>query len=546
MKKLKFIMGMALSGLLLVGCSNGSDANSESGANGNETTVNIADFAELTGGDITQITDTKTFTMINNVQEGLYRFDENNELQPALVDGEPQVSDDKLTYTFTLREGAKWSNGEPVTAHDFEYGWKRMVNPDTGAGGAYFFDNVIKNAHKITYEKSDINTLGVKALDDYTLEVQLEKPIPYFLDLLADPLYFPHNEKAIKAFGDTYGSSSDTMVYNGPFTLENWNGGSTEWTYKKNPDYWDNEHVNVDNVNVQVIKEDATGANLYDSGEIDWAQLRGEYAKQYANHEDYVQVPQKNAMYLTLNQDKDKDLANKNLRLALAYAIDRKTLTDTVLGDGSTALSTLTPPDFAKTPDGSEYTDKLTNKQSNDNAQATAYLEKAKAELGKDNIILEYLSVDDESSKLVAEYIQGQIQDTLSGVSIEIRTVPSKSLYSTIESGDFDIARTGWGPDFADPITFLDMFVSSSSYNYGKYNNPAYDTLISNVKTTDADNLDQRMTDLAQAEDTLLGDAGIITAYSSGLTTLQRPTIKNLFIDPLTGQQTYKYMTIEN
>ena len=540
MKKSYHLIACLVIGLLFIcGCSK----NSSSSSKGKE--VNLALISELNSGDLATVTDTNTFTMFNNVQEGLYRFDENNHLQKALVKEDPKISEDQLTYTFKLREGAKWSNGDPVTAKDFEYGWRRMCDPKTGAGGAYFFDYVIKNAHQVIYEKAPVDSLGVKALDDYTLEVSLDYPVPYFLDLLADPLYFPHNQKAVEKFGDKFGSSSETMVYNGPFVLKNWTGSTAEWSYEKNPDYWDKDNVHVDKVNIQVVKEDATAVNLFELGKLDWLQLRGEYSKQYAKNPCFVSVPQKASMYLTMNQTDKSLLKNKNLRLAIAYAFDRKQLTERVLGDGSIPLGTLTPPDFVKTADGKDYIEGVQNKHEKNPELAKEFLQKAKAELGKDKFKLEYLAVDDESSKLVAEYLQGQIQETLPDVQITIKTVPSKSLFPTLKKGEFDMARTGWGPDLFDPITFLNLFEGKSKYNDGKYTNAAFDQLVHRAKIEDAKDKDLRMKDMQEAESIFLKEAGAPTLYAKALATLHKPHMKKFFIDPLTGQQTYKFIELE-
>lgn len=542
------VLGVGVT-LVLASCASGEAETTGNGTDSthkspqNEVTIGIA--KELTGGDIAAVTDTNTFTMLNNVQEGLYRFDQNNELQPALVEGEPEISADKLTYVFQLKQDAQWSNGDPVTAHDFEYGWKRMVNPDTAAGGAYFYDNVIQNAHAIMYEGADPDSLGIKAVDDYTLEVTLENAVPYFLDLMADPLYFPHNQNAVEEFGDSYGNSSETMVYNGPFVLTEWNGADLNWTYEKNADYWDAENVQIDEVNIEVIKEDATGANLYESGNLDWVQLKGQYAQQYAEHEDYTVIPQQNSLYLMLNQEEGQPLANKSLRQAIAFSFDRSGLTDTVLNDGSQPLDTVTPSEFSATSDGTDYVDSVTSKQAYDAEKAQQYLEQAKEETGQDTFEIEYLSDDDTSSKTIAEYIQGQIQQTLPGVTISIRTVPSNSRFAAQADGSFEMVKAGWGPDFADPVTFLDLFTSTSNYNYGHYNNPEFDQLVIDAKTVDSSNPDAHLATLAEAESLLLEEAGVVTLNSGALAVLQRPTIQDLFIDPLTGQQTYKYMTVE-
>lgn len=528
------------------------DANSE----GDKTTaasseeiqeITIAINNELTSGDIAAITDTNTFTMINNTGEGLYRMDENNELTDGIAEGEPEISEDGLTYTFHLREDAKWSNGDDVVAQDFVYGWQRMVNPETVAGAAYMLEYVA-NASAIMAGEADVDSLGVKALDDHTLEVTLEQPVSYFLSVTTDPTYFPQNQAFIEEMGEKYGTSSETMISNGPFTLENWTGTNMEWTYAKNDSYWDADNVAIDEVNLTVLKDDSTAANLYESGEVDRVKLAGEYAKQYESHPDYQTVTLNTSFYLLMNQERDgatTPLANENLRKAIAYAIDREALTSVVTAAGTAPTSGLIPENFTETPiTGEDFVEEVGELITYDTAAAAEFWEQAKAELGTDSLALEYLSDDDEASKQIAEFVQSQLQTNLPGLTITIRTVPSNARFEEQAKGNFDLVKAGWGPDFADPTTFHNLFAEDSPYNYSAYQSEEFNELLDEASTTNANDLEARWQNLLDAETVLMEEAGTAPLYSGAEAILQRDTIEGMTIDPLTGQQTYKYIEV--
>lgn len=509
--------------------------------------ITVAVNNELTSGDVAAVTDTNTFTMINNTGEGLYRMDENNELTDGIAIGTPETSEDGLTYTFHLREDAKWSNDDNVVAQDFVYGWQRMVDPDTLSGAAYML-NYVANASAIMAGEADVTSLGVEAIDDYTLEVTLERPVSYFLNVTADPTYFPQNQKFIEEMGNKYGTSSETMISNGPFILADWIGTNMEWTYAKNKNYWDAEHVAIDEVHTIVLKDDATAANLYQSGEVDRVKLSGEYSKQFEADPAYQTVNLNTSFYLLMNQQRDgkaTPLASESLRKAIAYSIDRESLTSAVTAAGTSPTTGLIPAQFTYNPVTDEdFVDEVGELITFDTTVATQYWEQAKAELGTDAIELEYLSDDDETSKQLAEFIQSQLETNLPGLTISIRTVPSNARFEEQAKGNFDLVKAGWGPDFADPTTFLNLFAADSSSNYSSYGSEAFNKLLIEADTTNANNLEARWQNLLDAETLLMEEAGTAPLYSGSEAILQRETIKGMTIDPLTGQQTYQYIQL--
>ncbi|PED69833.1 peptide ABC transporter substrate-binding protein, partial [Bacillus pseudomycoides] len=197
--------------------------------------LNRTETNEIPTMDTSKNTDTLGSQILGNTMEGLYRLDKDNKPIPAVAESSTKSEDGKK-YTFKLRKDAKWSNGDPVTAKDFVFAWQRLVDPKTASEYA-FIAYYIKNAEAINQGKAEVSTLGAKAVDDYTLEVELETAVPYFLNLTAFVSYYPLNEKFVKEKGDKYGLESDTVVYNGPFVLTDWKH-EEGWKLKKNDNYW--------------------------------------------------------------------------------------------------------------------------------------------------------------------------------------------------------------------------------------------------------------------------------------------------------------------
>ncbi len=234
--------------------------------------LNRTENQEIPTMDVSKSTDTLGSQILGNTMEGLYRLDKDNKPIPAAAESSTKSEDGKK-YTFKLRKDAKWSNGDPVTAKDFVYAWQRLLDKNTAAEYA-FIAYYIKNGEAINKGEKPLTDLGAKAVDDYTLEVELEKPVPYFLNLMAFPSYYPLNEKFVKEKGDKFGLEADTTLYNGPFVMASWKH-EQGWQLKKNDKYWDNKTVKLEEINYSVVKEVATKVNLYDTGSIDFTLLSG-------------------------------------------------------------------------------------------------------------------------------------------------------------------------------------------------------------------------------------------------------------------------------
>lgn len=543
MKKFFAISALALL-LFVTGCNSVSKTES---SESKKAIVHFTEPAELLTLDTTQEEDFTSFNAQNQVLEGLYQLNEKDEAIPAVAKDLPKISEDKQTYTISLREEAKWSNGKPVTAADFLYAWRRAVTPETAPSYASLFVSSIKNADAIYQGKMKPEELGVEAPDEHTLVIQLIKPIPYFTSLLTFETFFPINQAFAEKQGSDYGTSAKTTLYNGPFVLEGWEQNADTWQYVKNPDYWDNKNVKVDEIQTTVVKSTSTAVNLYQTDELDRVVLDGEFSKQYKNDPDFQNQNDTKMGYLRFNQGTEKPLANQNLRKAIALAIDRETFVKNILGDGSIAAEGFVPQHFVQNPKtGEDFRKENGVQQTFDKTAAQKAYTEAKKELNKDDITLVYLSKDTDTEKKTAEYLASQIAEVLLGIKFEITTLPSNNLQERYLAGDYDIAFGQWMPDFKDASTFLDMFASTSGLNHVNYKNPTYDQLIQAASETDAANEEKRWSDLLQAEQLLLAeDYTIAPIYQQQTALLQNKQISGVVKHAFGSPYSFKYIQVE-
>lgn len=317
-------------------------------------TLSIATNGELSTLDSALYNDVPTSDMIGQINEGLYRVTTGSEVEPGQAES-VDVSDDGLVYTFTLRDGLTWSNGDPVTAGDFVYSYQRLVDPNSGSVAATTVE-VFKNAAAIRNGEMELDELGVVALDDQTLEITLEYPAPYLPKLLTGSRFLPVSQAFAEEVGDSYGTSSENLVSNGPFTIENWNGTNLEWNLIKNPNYWDADNVYLEDVLVQVVKETGTGADLFDAQQLDYAVLTDDFVQQYEGSEFFHSVPKATVGYMSFNTTREAT-GNANIRRAIAQGFDKELYANSVIQDGSTPLNGLVPVGFDVNEEGVDFRD---------------------------------------------------------------------------------------------------------------------------------------------------------------------------------------------
>lgn len=549
---LLLVFGLVLT-VFLAACSGDDDTSSDGGEgtedSAPEQVLNITEASQIPTMDSAQATDAVAFQFLGETIEGLYRLDENAQPVPAIAAGEPEISEDGTEWTVQLRDDAVWSNGDPVVAADFVFAWRRAVDPQTGSEyGPFMMNGVLKNAEAVNNGDVPIEELGVEAVSDTELKITLEKPIPYFHSLLTFGTYLPLNEAFVTETGEDYALNSDNLLYNGPFTLTEWDptGENPEqWTLVKNADYWDAESVKLEKINVSVVKETSTRVNLYNTGEVDRANLSAEYVEKYAGSEDYKSLPEPTLFYLKLNQANEA-LANQNIRKAIAMSIGKQDLVDVILANGSIPATGAVPKDFTAHPEtGEDFREINGDLITEDKEAAKDFWAKGLEELGVDSVELGYLGGDSDVALEMDAYIKNQLEDNLEGLTVEIVSVPFEERISRNEKGEYDIQNSGWGPDYIDPNTWLEMWTSTSPYMTNNYNNEEYDSLIAEANNELLTEPVKRYENFLEAEKVLMEDASIAPLYQRSRAYLWRPSVKGVIFNPMGADFTYKHAYIE-
>lgn len=527
MKAKRMIAGamVVASAVLLVACGSKSSSSTE--------TFNRMEKDVISTMDNAHITDVISGQAAVDTGDGLYRY-KGKKLQPAVATKVVKPTNKGLTYTFNLRK-TKWSNGDPVTAKDFVFAWRRATDPKTKSEYAYLFSG-IKNADDITAGKKAPSTLGVKAEGNYKLVVTMERPIPYFSTMMVNPVFFPLNQKTVEKYGKKFGTQSKYLVFNGPFKLTNWNGTGNSWDEVKNKSYWNAKQVKLDKIHVQVVKDANTAANLFATKKLDDAVLTGEIAKQHAKDKDYVGDKQGRTSYLDMNEEKVPDFKNLKLRQAVAMAISRKEFANKVIGDGSFGISTLTPENSGSNPKTGEDFAKEAAKES-ETVQSYNLKEAKKLwaeglkEVGKSGEQVTLTTDDTDVAKKSAEYIQSALEQ-LPGMKVSISSVPFKTRIQRSLDGTAQFILSGWQGDFPDPISFLDLYTTGNTYNFSHWSNKQYDELIKASETTDANNETKRYNDLLKAQELLSKEAPVATLYQTVQGHLRNPKLKGVTFSP--------------
>lgn len=538
-------IALSLTGLaLLAACGNVSG---ESKDNANEP-VKFLETGELLTLNTTAEEDFVSFTAQNQVFEGLYTLDKKDNFVPGVAASMPEINSDQTEYTIKLRKDAKWSDGSQVTADDFVYAWRRAVDPKTAPSYAALFKDSIKNATAIHEGKLPASELGVVAPDAETLKITLKKPVPYFISLLSFETFFPQKQAFVEKQGDKYGTDAKHTLYNGPFVMQSWDGNTSKnWTYAKNPEYWDKKSVDVDKISVQVAKDINAGVNLYNTKEADRAPLSGEYAKQYKDRADFLTEKDSLVSYLRFNQKRDgkaTPLANNALRHALNLAVDKEALTSEILGDGSFPANGLLPKDFVQNPKtGADFRTDSGEHLLYNKTEASKYLAQAKKELRADTITLELLGDDQDTTKTIFTFLKNQFETNLPGVTINIKTMPAKSATELTRSSDYDMSLAAWMPDFKDPWTYSSLFLSDYYNNSMHYNSPKYDQLVKSTDTTLATDASARWNAFIASEKVLLDDdAAILPLYQHQVAVLQNPDITGVQKHTFGSPYSYKFI----
>ncbi|WP_018132025.1 peptide ABC transporter substrate-binding protein [Effusibacillus pohliae] len=521
---------LTMAGSVLAGCSKGGD-NAQGGTTGAKQELNIAFSAEPPALDNSKATASAAFTMINAFNEGLYRLDKDGKAQPALAKALPEISPDGKTYKITLRDGITYWDGTPVKASDFEYAWKRTLDPATKSQYA-FMVAWIKGGKEYNEGKGKAEDVQVKALDDKTLQFTLEQPKAFFTELLAFPLFFPQQPDFVKKAGDKYGTDADKVLGAGPFKLEKWDH-EQQLVFVKNDKYWDAKNVKLEKVTVQIVKDTNTALNLFETGAVDLAQINRDAIPKWKDKPEYTLKKELVTQYMMYNENVPV-LKNKKIRQALTMAIDRQAYVDVVLANGSQPSTGFVPNgtldgngnDFRKT--AGDLEPKF------DAAKAKQLLQEGLQELGMSSFPkLKVLADDTETAKKSLEFVIAQWKQNL-GIELIAEPVPHKLRLERSTNRQYDIVVSLWGADYNDPMTFLDMWVTKGEFNECDWSNAQYDQLIKAAQT-ETDRA-KRAKLLVDAEKILMDEMPIGPMYFRNLVYLKKTKVDGLIL-PVYGEE---------
>ena len=535
-KTVKVLLALTTAAGMLAGCGSKTDTD----------TFRFANDTDIVGMDSTVVDDAMSFNAITAITDGLTTVDVKGNTIPGIAKSW-DVSNNGLTYTFHLRD-AKWANGDKVTAQDFVYSWHRIIK---NAGNyAYMLGSEgasIKNADSLinlgtAATDEQLNTLGIKATDDKTVVIDLEKNVPYFVGLMSFPCYFPQNQKFVEKCGKNYATKPEYILGNGAYKMTKWIKGNKA-TFTKNDKYYDAKSVKTKNLEMYLVQDPKTAAQNFDNGKVDYATINSTLVDKYKGKDTFKAIREGYLAYLICNFKADTT-ANKNLRHALSYAINRKDLCDNILKDGSQPATGFVPAQLCKSPSGKDFREESGKYVDYDVKKAQEYLDAAKKELGTDTITVDLLYGTDESPMdTFAEYLQGSFTK-LKGLKVNmVATVKKDRIYNREASGNFQIACTRWAPDYADPTTFLNVLASSNSNNYGKWENAQYNSLLKQAQNEI--DVNKRWNELLEAEKVMMDDMPNIPVVQTGTAALQAKNVKGLVHNTVSTPYVFKYVTLK-
>jgi oligopeptide transport system substrate-binding protein len=470
--------------------------------------------------------------------EGLTRLDENSQPVPAMAESWV-ISDDGLVYTFHLRE-AKWTNGDPVTAHDFEYAWKRLLAPETGAGYAYqcFY---VKNGEKYNAGEVSADEVGVKALDDYTLEVILEAPTPYFLSLTAFPNLYPVNRAVVEANPDWH-AKVETLVSNGPFKIEKWEHHQ-KIELVKNPDYWDAEAIKLDRIIMTMVESATTELSMFEAGQIDIAESPPLEEIGRLLEEGIATIYPELATYYYLFNVEKKPFDDPRVRKAFAMSIDRQALIDNVTQARQKPAYAVVPYGLPDVMPGDDFREKGGDCFQEDIAKAKELLAEAGYPDGKGLPEIKVLINTHEAHQKIAEALMEMWKQNLGISNISLANQEWGIYLNSMQSGDFQLTRAGWSGDYTDAMSFLDMWTTGNGNNLTNWGNPEYDRLIKEAKSNSDPAV--RIKAMHEAERILMEDMPVIPIYFYTNVNMYKPWIKGVIVPMVGGYQEFRWAYIE-
>ena len=486
-------------------------------------TITIALTQEPPQLNAMKATDQVSIVILSHVIEGLVGYDRRGNVVPGVA--ERWEIDDK-TATFWLRKDARWSDGSPVTAHDFVFAWRKTLEPATASEYAFILYPLM-NGEAINQGKMDSSELGVFADDDRTLRIEFARPTGYFVKLTAFVSYFPVRKEFFDKKGGRYAADATDLLYNGPFRL-------TEWTHSaslkmvKSDSYWDKDNIHLNAINADYITSDTRARlNLFIDGKIVHTRLDGETYKDALTQRFRIRrFSTGNVFFVEYNHRPERITRNRNLRKAIQLVFDPNEMVNKVLATPGNLPGISPFPVWLNGVEDKfrrEYPAPVTDI---DVEKARELLESARHELKIESFPpLVLLSGDSPTAAKQAEYMQGLLKARL-GLDIKIDIQTFKQRLAKMTSGDFDMVNAGWGPDFDDVMTFGDLFASWNLNNRGRYNNPAYDMQVRTAMNSSVPKI--RMDAMGELQKIIHDDAVILTQYEQGVIYLMHPKLKGV------------------
>lgn len=518
---LTVLMFLLLAGLVACGGNNVSDGNGgeqADGSSGEEQVLRMHLGSDPTTFDPSLHEDFITGSMTRQMFDGLVRLGEDDEPVPSLAE-EIDISEDKLTYTFSLRE-SEWTNGDPVTAYDFEYAWLRVLNAETASGAAHN-SFLIKNGEDFFNGEVEEEEVGIKVLDEYTLEVELEYPAPYFLELLTGSQFMPLNEDVIEG-NDDWANDPNTYVTNGPFKLESYSI-QDEVVLVKNDTYWDKDAVQLDRIEYLLIEDDNTALDMYDMDELDWVgsplgSIPGDAIKPLLDEGKLNTKARAHMTAARFNVEKEP-FGNEKIRKAFAYSLNRQDITEHVTQAGEEPAMGFVPSTMLVNPDG--YF------QDNNPEEARKLLEEGMEELGITELPeVTFLYNTSDRNHRIAQTIQAQISESL-GIDIELEHKEAKVFFEQQNEGDHMFSSAGRSGSFNDPINFLQNYmIKDSTSNNTNWHNPKYNEYLEQARVeSDTEKRDQL---LYKAEEVMMEDMPLTPLFSGTTSWMQDDKVKGI------------------
>lgn len=477
--------------------------------------LNMGD--EIPAMDPAKGTDSLSFQWIGHVYEGLMTRDQRGMLVPGTASS-VETSPDGRVVTFVIRPEARWHDGKPVTARDFEFAFRRVVDPATASQYGFIMTTAgIVNAESVLAGKAKPSALGVRALDDRRFEVRLSRAVPFFPSLMAFPVFFPVRQDLVRKFGDRFCTSAESIVGNGPFRVDRWRREASI-RIERFPGYWNAREIKLNAIEAPVIVKDPMASyNLFSTGGIDITSVGGSPEVLKIAQKDKRPIrsfEEGSVWYWEINQRNGRVFADKRLREALRLAMNRGEYVNKMVGVPGTKVARGLVPDYmpGSRPGMTFRREAPLSMRDGDVSGARAMIQEYLKATGQTRVpTFTILSDDGARSKVTAEYLQSALSAAF-GTEVRIDLVPFKTRLQKMRDGAFDLVFAGWGPDYMDPMTFLDLFTTMNENNHTGFSNKRFDALITSAQVEK--DAARRLATLAEAERVLVeGEVVIVPIY---------------------------------